>query len=106
MQSHGEIPLYSRRPSTIRWPFRLLALILVAGTVLATLGNAYVAFRHKDPTAALLALATAPVAALVGRLGVHALWNGAVVRDPYWPFASGAVVAAWLLLVWAVGSFR
>jgi hypothetical protein len=107
MQSYNEVLLSPRRASAIRWPFRLLALLIVAGSLSALLGNAYLAITRKDPTAALLVLGFVPIAALIGRFGGYAIWKGAVLRNnPYWPFASGSLVAAWLLIAGALGSFR
>jgi heme A synthase len=105
MQSHGEILNYSKRGAAIRWPFRLLAMVIVVAVLLAALGSAYVASEHRDPRAALLALTAAPVAALVGRLGGYAVWTGRVIRNPYWPFASGSLVAVWFLIAWIIGSY-
>ena len=89
----------------VRWPFRLLAAVIVLAALFAALGSVYTAFRHKDPKAALFALALVPVAALIGRLGGYAVWNGSVVRNPFWPFASGLVAFAWVLITWIVISY-
>jgi hypothetical protein len=104
MQSYEEILLYSRRRSAIRWPFRLLALVIVAVALFVALGSAYIAFTRKDLRAALLALAAAPLAALIARLGVYAVWTGRVGADPYWPFASGSVAAVWIAMAYILAS--
>ncbi len=105
MQSYDEMLLYSKRRSAIRWPFRVLALVFALAVIAAALGGAWMALRHQDLKAALLALAFAPLAALVGRLAVHALRTGRVTANPRWPFASGSVAVTWLLLAWLVGSY-
>jgi len=102
MQTYDAILLHARRGSAIRWPFRLLALLLVLAALTGTLGSCYIALTHQDPRAALLALAGAPLAALIVRLGGCAVWKGTVAGDACWPFASRKVAMAWLLLTWVV----
>ncbi len=105
MQTYDEILLHTKRASAIRWPFRLLALIVVLAALAAALGSVYIALTHKDPRAAVLALGYAPLAALLVRLGGYAVWTGSVVRNPCWPFASQAVAVTWLLLTWLISSY-
>lgn len=105
MQTCEEILLHSRRGSAVRWPFRLLALLVVLAALAGALGSGYIALTHQDPRAAALALAGAPLAALVARLGGYAVWNGTVIQNACWPFASPTVAAAWLSLTWLVGSY-
>lgn len=105
MQSLDEILDKSNRGRKVRWPFRLLATVIVLGALFGTLGCAVNALRHKDLRAALLALSSVPLTALVARLGGYAVWKGYVIRKPYWPFASGSVVLFWLLISWIIVSY-
>ena len=105
MQRFDEVLDKSTRGRTVRWPFRVLAAIIVLGALLGALGSVYTAVRHKDPRAALLALTFAPIGALVGRLGGYAVWKGGVVRNPFWPFASGSVAMFWLIVALIVVSY-
>jgi hypothetical protein len=105
MRSFDEVLDKSNRGRAIRWPFRLLATVIVLGALFAALGSAYSAFRRKDPSAAVLAVTFAPIAAVVGRLGGYAVWKGYVIRNPFWPFASGSVASFWILVALVVVSY-
>ena len=105
MQSFDEILDSTNRGRAVRWPFRLLAAIIVLGALFAALGSVYTAIRHKDLRAALFALSSIPIAALVARLGGYAVWKGSVIRNPVWPFASGSTALVWVLIAWIVISY-
>jgi hypothetical protein len=49
-----------------RWPFRLLAAVIVLAALVAVLGSDYSALGHGDLRAALTLLAVAPVTARLG----------------------------------------
>ena len=102
MQSFDEILDKTNRGRAVRWPFRLLAAVIVLAALFAALGSAYAAFWHRDLRAALFTVSGLPVAALLGRLGGYAAWKGQVLRNPFWPFASGSVAFVWILIAWIV----
>jgi hypothetical protein len=98
LQSFDEILDKSNRGRAVRWPFRVLAALLVLAAVFALAGSAYTAFRRGDLRAALYTVTFLPIVALVVRLGGYAVWKGSVLRNPYWPFASGALASLWVLM--------
>ena len=102
MQDWDETLDRSPGARVVRWPFRLLAAVIVLCGLFATLTTTYAALRYTDLKAALFALSMLPIAVLVGRLGSYVAWKGRVLRSPLWPFASGSVAFVWVLLSWAI----
>jgi hypothetical protein len=86
----------------VRWPFRILAAILLAAATFAFLGMAYKAVAHHDLKAALAAVSCLPITALLVRTGGGAMLFGRVVGTPLWPFASGYVALAWVAIFYLV----
>jgi hypothetical protein len=102
MQSFDEILDKTNRGRAVRWP---LAAVIMLAALFAALGSAYAVFWHRDLRAALFMVSGLPVAALLGRLGGYATWKGQVLRNPFWPFASGSVALLWLLMTWVIVSY-
>ena len=105
MQGFDEILERTIRGRPIRWPFRVLAAVIVLAALVGVLGGAYAAVRQRDLRAALLLLAAAPISALMIRLCGYAAWKGRVIGNPNWPFASGAVTLVWLFTAWIIVSY-
>ena len=105
MQSFDEIPTLTTRGRQIRWPFRLLAAVMVLAALIGILGGAYSVLGHGGPRAALMLLAAAPVAALTARLCGYAALKGRAIGNPNWPFASGSVALSWLVAAWIIVSY-
>ena len=85
----------------VRWPFRLLAAVLVSAALFALLSSAYKAAVYHDLTSALFVLLLLPLTALLVRAGGGAVLLGRVVVAPFWPFASGYVALAWVVIFFA-----
>jgi hypothetical protein len=105
MQGFGEILERTTQGRQIRWPFRVLAAVIVLAASVGVLGGAYSVVTHRDLRAALLLLAAVPISALVMRLCGYAAWKGRAIGNPNWPFASGAVALSWLITAWIIVSY-
>jgi hypothetical protein len=105
MQNFDEILDKSNRGRVVRWPFRVLAALIVLGAAFAAWAAASAALRRGDLRAALYTVSFLPIVALVGRLGGYVVWKGHVLRNPYWPFASGSVASVWVLLALIILSY-
>jgi hypothetical protein len=82
----------------VRWPFRALAAVLLAATLFGVFGTIYRGANAGDLKETLFVVVTFPQVALLIRLAGYAVWKGRVLRNPFWPFASGAVTFVWILM--------
>ena len=82
----------------VRWPFRVLAAALLAATLFGFFGTIYRGTNAGDLTDTFFAVVIFPQVALLSRLAGYAVWKGRVLRNPFWPFASGAVTIVWILM--------
>jgi hypothetical protein len=83
----------------VRWPFRVLAALLVAAVCFAQISLAYLAIARNDSRSQLLALALLPITGLILRSAGAACATSRVPRRPFWPFASGTVAFVWVMLL-------
>ena len=83
----------------VRWPFRVLAAMLVAAASFAQISATYLAIAHHETKSALCALALLPIAALIVRTAGLSSLVGRVPVRPLWPFTSGAIALAWIVLL-------
>lgn len=90
-------PLGDAPEQPIRWPFRVLAALLVSASVIAFLGSAYAVYARHELKAALSVVTFFPMSMLILRVGFHAVWFGRIAPQFMWPFASGKVALAWIL---------
>ena len=89
----------------VRWPFRVLAALLVAATLFAQFGSVYHTFAYQDMKAALVTIAFLPLTALLLRTGGGAVMSGQIVRVPEWPFASKNVAGVWVVISLVVSQY-
>jgi hypothetical protein len=82
----------------VRWPFRVLAAVLLAATLFGFFGAIYRGVNIGDLKGMLDAVVTFPLVTLLCRLAGYAVWKGRVLRNPFWPFASGTVTLIWIVL--------
>ena len=83
----------------VSWPFRVLATFLVAAGIFAWGGSVYQGFANGRPNGILHAVLLLPLVALLARTGGYAVFSGRVLRNPLWPFASGTVSFAWIVVM-------
>jgi hypothetical protein len=105
MESFDEILDKTNCGRAVRWPFRVLAALIVLGAAFAASAAAYAALRRGDIRAVLYTVSFLPIVALVARLGGYIVWKGYVLRNPYWPFASGSVASVWVLIALIIVSY-
>jgi hypothetical protein len=82
----------------VRWPFRILSVLLIAAALFAFFLLSYLAIVRHDLKAALFAISLLPIAAMLTRSGGGIVVFGRVIPSPTWPFASGLVAFVWVML--------
>jgi hypothetical protein len=83
----------------VRWPFRILAAILVIAFSFVFLFSSYRAVANHDPVACLNAVTFLPLTALIVRTCGAATLFGRVIATPLWPFAPGYAAFIWVVVV-------
>lgn len=82
----------------VRWPFRVLAVLIILTGVVAIVGMALSGW-HGAASARWQFLASLPGFAWLLRLGWYAAVRGRPPAAEYWPFASQRVLACYVI-VW------
>lgn len=104
MNTHGSVIDVAHR-IPIRWPFRLLAAVVVLAGVAATAGMTLAAWHQGTGFTHWQLLASLPGLVWFGRLCWYAAARGQVPVQEYWPFASQHVLTCygivWLLVIYA-----
>ena len=95
----------SPEAALVRWPFRVLAAVLVVAFLGTLVTGAYLVVEHHSVRAVLLTVVVLPLAALVCRSAGHAALVGRVLSNLFWPFASGRVAFVWVFLAFIIIRF-
>lgn len=91
--------LQKREP--VRWPFRLLAAIIVLAAAVALVGTGAMWWSHDVTAPRWQALFALPGVAWLARLAWESAIRGRSPASEYWPFASQGVFAFYLLAMLA-----
>jgi hypothetical protein len=92
-----------RPKNSVRWPFRILASLIVAACVFGVIGNVFAGWPIETPLLKWQFLAALPGTAWLGRLAWHVAIHGRPPASPHWPFASDNVLF-WYVVTFAVVS--
>jgi predicted permease len=90
----------------VRWPWRVLSLLVLLTMLVVVVAAAWAAAIREDWRAALVIASSMPFAALVVNLLAAAALTGRASRSPtLWPFASARAALAWLIVFLLVAGF-
>ena len=89
-----------RERASVRWPFRILATLIVLACVVAVVGNLVAGWQYGMPVLKWQFFAALPGAAWFVRLALYAAIHGKVPASAHWPFASENVLL-WYAIVFA-----
>lgn len=89
----------------VRWPFRVLAVLIILTGIAAVVGMALSGWQHGTVSARWQFLANLPGFAWLFRLAWHAAIRGRPPAPEYWPFASQRVLACYFVVLFAVMYF-
>ena len=98
MEQFAEILDKNKGGRVVRWPFRILGAVLLAAALFVFFVSIFRGVTSGDPAGTLIATVTVPLVALLSRLVGYAVWKGRVLRNEFWPFASGAVAFVWVFV--------
>jgi hypothetical protein len=96
MDSFDQTLDQTRTGRVVRWPFRVLAALLLGTMVLVFLGGIYRVVVAPTVMGALCVFVMFPLVILNGRVVGYVVWKGRVLRNPFWPFPSGLVLLVWI----------
>ena len=88
----------------VRWPFRMLAAIVVLAVAAATVGTVALGRSHDAPSFKWQFLAGLPGMAWLARLAWYAAIRGKSPASPRWPFASYRVFFIYVI-IWAIALY-
>ncbi|HET8942862.1 MAG TPA: hypothetical protein VFN13_12840 [Rudaea sp.] len=94
----------STRNVPIRWPFRILAGLVVLADIVATVGMVISGWHQGAAVIQWQLLASLPGLVWFGRLCWYAAFRGQSPAQESWPFASQRVFAAYVIL-WSVAMY-
>ena len=80
----------------VRWPFRILAALLLGAIGFILSGGFYRLSEAPTVLDALLVFVMLPLALVIGRTVGYVVWKGRVLHNLYWPFPSGLVLLVWI----------
>ena len=86
----------------VRWPFRVLAGLIVVAGVIAITGSAYIDWAHGGTSPEVRHLLLLPGALCLVRIAWHALVEGRSPETQWWPFASERVAKCYFVAVFLV----
>ena len=85
----------------VRWPFRILAALIVLAGVVAVIGTGVMGWSEADSSLKWQFLASLPGMAWFVRLAGYAAIRGKSPAAEYWPFASDRVFLLYFI-IWLV----
>lgn len=85
----------------VRWPFRLLAALVVVAGIVATVGTLLAGWHRGEAALRWQLLASLPGVAWLVRVAWYAAVRGRSPTPEYWPFASQSVFSFYVV-VWFV----
>jgi hypothetical protein len=94
----------STRTVPARWPFRILAALVVLAGIVATIGMVVSGWYQGAAVIRWQLLASLPGLVWLGRLCWYAAFRGRVPVQESWPFASQRVFAVYVIL-WFVAMY-
>lgn len=98
-------PITAKPRNPVRWPFRILAalIVLVCAVVLAGIG--FATWTHEQPLLQWQWLASLPGMLWFARVSWHAAVRGRSPATDHWPFASQRVFNCYMI-VWMIMIFH
>lgn len=84
------------RNRLVRWPFRILATVLLVAVGLALLGGVYRFVEVRTFLGLMVIVTLLPLAVMLARTGGYVVWKGHVPHNLYWPFPSGLTLFIWI----------
>ena len=84
------------RNRSVRWPFRILAAVLLVAVGLALLGGVYRFVKVPSFLGVMVIVTLLPLAVMMARTGGYVVWKGHVPDNLYWPFPSGLILFIWI----------
>ncbi|MBM7123068.1 hypothetical protein [Dyella kyungheensis] len=90
---------------SVRWPFRILAALIVLASVVALAGTGIAIWTREQPSLQWQLFASLPGMLCFARFGWHAAVHGRSPASDYWPFASSRVFTCYTI-VWMLMLFH
>ena len=85
--------------ASVRWPFRILAALIVLAGVLAIIGGIVAGWSRRAPWSKWQLLANLPGVLSLVRLAWFAAINGRSPANPSWPFASDRILFIYMAVL-------
>lgn len=101
-----EIASVASQPrKSVRWPFRILAALIVLASVVALAGTGIAVWTRDQPSLQWQLLASLPGMLWFARFSWHAAVHGRSPATDHWPFASSRVFSCYMF-VWMLMLFH
>lgn len=88
--------------ASVRWPFRMLAGLIVLAVLIDVVGLGYAIGSGRAPFPDLRYLVLLPALFWFVRVAGYAVVHGHSPRPEWWPFASNGVAMSYLVILWLV----
>jgi hypothetical protein len=85
---------------SVRWPFRMLAGLIVLAILIDAIGFSYAIGSGRVPFPGLRYLVLLPALLWFFRVAGHAVVYGCSPKTEWWPFASSSVALGYLAILW------
>jgi len=85
-----------RNGRVVRWPFRILATLLLGAFGFVFFYGSYRFIEVPTVLDAILVFVMVPLALIIGRTVGYVVWKGHVLHNLYWFFPSGLVLLVWI----------
>jgi hypothetical protein len=92
-------PIAAKPRNPVRWPFRILAALIVLAGVVVLAGTGIAVWTREQPSLQWQLLASMPGMLWFVRLGWHAAIRGKSPATEHWPFASQRVLTCYMIVL-------